>query len=53
MFHLFRPGGVQNYAAVFLCPFFWRREALLELSLFACLFVCLFVYFSGPKKLLL
>ena len=28
---------------------FWRGEALLGLSLF----VCLFLYFSGPKKLLL
>ena len=29
---------------------FWRREALLGLSLFVCFF---FLYFSGPKKLLL
>ena len=52
MFHLFRPGGLQNYGAVFLFPFFfWTGEAQLGLSLFVCLFVCL--YILGPKKLFL
>ena len=55
MFHLFRPGGLQNYGAVFLFPFFFffggEKPSWGLVFLFVCLFVCL--YILGPKKLFL